>query len=116
MLLLAMGETRSNRLKLDMDKDEVEELQKALKSLGDVRSNLVESVINEYDIKRSALPMNQPQNADIRQQQEQEQARQQAQKQAARKRPARRRAAVPEDTAQGEGVSPAATHLTNIEV
>ena len=114
VLLMAMGDKRSGRLQLDMDKDEVEELHAARKSLGQVPSEVVEKIINEYDNKRAALPMNQPQNRDIKAQQEQAQKRP-----APKKTAAPRPAAVPPKKPAGttdEGTAAPVQHLTNIEV
>ena len=120
ILLMAMGESRSNRLKLEMDKDEVEELRDAQVSLGRIPSGVVENILEEYDSKSSALPMNQPQNRDLKLQQELEHAKAEAQKRAARRTrqkpvtqtPPKR----PEAKPDGEGVSTPVQHLTNIEV
>ena len=116
VFLMAMGEARSSRLIRDLDKDEIEELLDAKKSLGPVSPNIIENIVNEYDVKRSALPMNQPQNSDLKAQQDQARL-QAAQKPAPRKRkkpaPERPRAEV---EAEGNGLSPTTQHLTNIEV
>jgi flagellar motor switch protein FliG len=118
VFLMAMGEKRSNKLKLEMDKDEVEELRDATTSLGKVPSDIVENIISEYDTKRSALPMNQPQNADIRLQQEQAQAQAKAQprRRAAQPDAKRRETPMRESDTNSDGTSPAVQHLTNIEV
>jgi hypothetical protein len=114
VLLMAMGEKRSGRLQLGMDKDEVEELHAARKSLGQIPSEVVEKIIDEYDGKRAAMPMNQPQNRDIKLQQEQA-AQRPAAKKATRQQPA---AAPPKPAsdAAGDGTAAPVHHLTNIEV
>ena len=115
VFLMAMGERRSNRLKLEMEKDEVEELRDAMESLGKVKSATVEKVIGEYGNKRSTLPMNQPQNVEIREQQAT--AKKQPVRRKKSKKPAKTRAESTADAeAEGNGMSPAAPHLTNIEV
>jgi flagellar motor switch protein FliG len=116
VFLMAMGERRSNRLKLEMEKDEVEELRDAMESLGKVKSATVEKVIGEYGNKRSTLPMNQPQNAAIREQQELTKKRPAVSRKKSRK-PARTRAeSTAEAEAEGNGLSPAREHLTNIKI
>jgi flagellar motor switch protein FliG len=115
VFLMAMGERRSNRLKLEMEKDEVEELRDAMESLGKVKSTTVEKVIGEYGSKRSSLPMNQPQNAAIREQQEVTKKRPAPQQKS--RKPARTRAESTADAeAEGNGMSPARPHLTNIKI
>ena len=113
VFLMAMGESRSNRLKLEMDSDEVEELRDATESLGKIPSGTVENIIGEDDVKRSALPMNQPQNVDLREKQEQEQARKRPAPKTKTRQPRR---TTPEIEAEGNGLSPTVQHMTNIEV
>jgi hypothetical protein len=113
VFLMAMGENRSNRLKLEMDSDEVEELRDAMESLGKVPSGTVENIISEYDVKRSALPMNQPQNVDLREKQEQDQARKRPAQKSNARQPKRTTAEI---EAEANGISPTVPHMTNIEV
>jgi hypothetical protein len=126
VLLRAMGESRSNRLKLDLDKDEIEELREAEMSLGKVSSGVVENILSEYGVKREAMPMNQPQNIELRRQQEEAQARANVQK----RRPAKPAPQAPKapQASQASQAPKAAQakpdddtpspvqHLTNIEV